>query len=218
MNRKPIRTIMWVLSVFFAVGALCGILVPQSGEWSMIFLIIPALLFNPKLSDFLRERYGYVSKWWIKTCAVLIPLILIGIVASANPPSLAQSSYATPPTNFTSSNQVISSALSESSDAVSSAVSSAQSATVSSVLSSAPPVSSKAPAKTPSKAPVLSKPVVVQAEAAPTPQSVTVYVTKTGEKYHRGNCRYLRKSKIAISLDDAKSEGYEPCSVCNPPR
>jgi micrococcal nuclease len=38
-----------------------------------------------------------------------------------------------------------------------------------------------------------------------------------GEKYHRADCRYLAKSKIAISLADAK-EKYEPCKVCNPPQ
>jgi micrococcal nuclease len=47
---------------------------------------------------------------------------------------------------------------------------------------------------------------------------VTVYITDTGEKYHRGNCRYLKKSKHAISLADAKAAGYTPCSVCDPPR
>ncbi|GAB5444932.1 MAG: hypothetical protein Fues2KO_52810 [Fuerstiella sp.] len=44
----------------------------------------------------------------------------------------------------------------------------------------------------------------------------TVYITKTGEKYHRGSCRYLRKSRIPIPLSRAKS-AYEPCSRCNPP-
>jgi competence protein ComEC len=48
-------------------------------------------------------------------------------------------------------------------------------------------------------------------------QSVTVYVTKTGAKYHKSGCRYLSKSKIPISLDDAKG-AYSPCSVCNPPK
>ncbi len=43
-----------------------------------------------------------------------------------------------------------------------------------------------------------------------------VYITKTGSKYHRGNCRYLSKSKIPISLKDAVLS-YSPCSVCNPP-
>lgn len=44
-----------------------------------------------------------------------------------------------------------------------------------------------------------------------------VYITKTGEKYHLSGCRYLAKSKIEISLADAQAQGYDPCSVCNPP-
>ena len=42
----------------------------------------------------------------------------------------------------------------------------------------------------------------------------TVYITRTGEKYHRDGCRYLRRSQIAISLSEAKNEGYTACSVC----
>ena len=44
--------------------------------------------------------------------------------------------------------------------------------------------------------------------------SETVYITNTGEKYHRDGCQYLRKSKIAISLDDAIDSGYTACSRC----
>ena len=47
--------------------------------------------------------------------------------------------------------------------------------------------------------------------------SVIVYITKTGAKYHRDGCRYLSRSRIPISLSDAKSRGYSPCSVCDPP-
>lgn len=45
----------------------------------------------------------------------------------------------------------------------------------------------------------------------------TVYVTKTGEKYHVGSCSYLRQSKIPISLAGAVDQGYTACSRCNPP-
>ena len=45
-----------------------------------------------------------------------------------------------------------------------------------------------------------------------------VYITKTGTKYHRANCRYLNRSKKRVTLDWAKSHGYKPCSVCKPPR
>jgi len=44
-----------------------------------------------------------------------------------------------------------------------------------------------------------------------------VYITETGECYHRDGCRYLSHSKIPISLHDAKARGYRPCSVCRPP-
>ena len=53
----------------------------------------------------------------------------------------------------------------------------------------------------------------------PTPQQeIIVYITKTGEKYHRGTCRYLSQSKISINLKDAIRRGYTPCSVCKPPQ
>lgn len=47
--------------------------------------------------------------------------------------------------------------------------------------------------------------------------TTTVFVTKTGKKYHRKDCHYLRYSRIPISLREAVSEGCEPCKVCEPP-
>lgn len=62
------------------------------------------------------------------------------------------------------------------------------------------------------------RPAVQQPTRAVTqPAGVTVYITNTGEKYHRGTCRYLRQSKIPISLSNAKGRGYTPCKVCRPP-
>ena len=49
------------------------------------------------------------------------------------------------------------------------------------------------------------------------PQSQTVYVTRTGKKYHLDGCRYLRTSRIPISLKDAQSRAYTPCLICRPP-
>ena len=43
----------------------------------------------------------------------------------------------------------------------------------------------------------------------------TVYVTRTGAKYHRGHCRYLSQSKIPILLSRAMIP-YSACSVCQP--
>lgn len=44
---------------------------------------------------------------------------------------------------------------------------------------------------------------------------VYVFVTATGERYHRERCQYLRQSKIRLPLSQAKN-GYTPCKVCRP--
>ena len=68
------------------------------------------------------------------------------------------------------------------------------------------------------KPPVLeAAPTVTEKKVQVEEEEITVYVTKTGSKYHRAGCRYLSKSSVPISLSDAKSM-YSPCSVCDPPR
>ena len=69
------------------------------------------------------------------------------------------------------------------------------------------PSQPKSPEKT-----VVTPPPRVEVE----PQTITVYVTRTGSKYHRGSCRYLRQSRIPMELKKA-AKRYGPCSVCNPP-
>ena len=78
------------------------------------------------------------------------------------------------------------------------------------------PASPKKPA-TSSKETTPAKPKPKVTAPAQNNQSVTVYITDTGSKYHTGDCRYLRKSKHPISLSDAKAQGYGPCKVCHPP-
>lgn len=48
------------------------------------------------------------------------------------------------------------------------------------------------------------------------PAEQTVYVTKSGTKYHADGCKFLAKSKAPMKLKDAVKQ-YTPCSVCNPP-
>ena len=47
--------------------------------------------------------------------------------------------------------------------------------------------------------------------------TLTVYVTSRGKKYHRAGCRYLSKSKIEKPLPEVAGR-YEPCGVCDPPK
>jgi micrococcal nuclease len=46
------------------------------------------------------------------------------------------------------------------------------------------------------------------------PDPETVYVTRTGKKYHADGCRYLARSKYPMSLAEAIAAGYGACSVC----
>ena len=54
------------------------------------------------------------------------------------------------------------------------------------------------------------------AGVASEPAVETVYVTRTGEKYHREGCRCLRGSRIPTPLREARKR-FGPCSVCRPP-
>lgn len=44
----------------------------------------------------------------------------------------------------------------------------------------------------------------------------TVYINKTGKKYHTDTCHYLKNSKKEITLEEAINSGYQACSVCRP--
>lgn len=71
----------------------------------------------------------------------------------------------------------------------------------------------QAPAQT-SAPPAAQAPAAAQAPTA-APQGETVYVTPSGKKYHKANCRTMRGSSQAIDINYAISKGYEPCSVCH---
>jgi len=47
-------------------------------------------------------------------------------------------------------------------------------------------------------------------------EDATVYVTKTGSKYHSAGCSYLSRSSIEMKLAQVGTR-YTPCSRCNPP-
>ena len=45
----------------------------------------------------------------------------------------------------------------------------------------------------------------------------TVYMTKTGQAYHRDGCSALSRSKLLITLGEAAASGLAPCNRCGPP-
>ena len=42
-----------------------------------------------------------------------------------------------------------------------------------------------------------------------------VYITPTGKRYHRENCKTI-KNKTLTTLEDALDSGYTACSKCDP--
>lgn len=46
-----------------------------------------------------------------------------------------------------------------------------------------------------------------QTAGASEPEGETVYITRTGSKYHRSSCQHLRRSRIPVSLKEA-SQSY----------
>jgi hypothetical protein len=56
------------------------------------------------------------------------------------------------------------------------------------------------------------------ATTTPVTGQETVYVTKSGKKYHTATCNFVKNGKTPMKLADAVKAGYTPCSVCNPPK
>lgn len=65
------------------------------------------------------------------------------------------------------------------------------------------------------KTQILSYPIVGLAHSDGVEyESTLVYITNTGEKYHKENCFHLRKSKISIDINKARERGYTSCKNC----
>lgn len=58
--------------------------------------------------------------------------------------------------------------------------------------------------------------VAIAAAHAPTDK---VWATKSGKKYHTATCKTLARSKtkVEMTLAEAKRKGLEPCKLCKPP-
>lgn len=56
------------------------------------------------------------------------------------------------------------------------------------------------------------------ATSRPVNDETTVFVTSTGEKYHKSGCRHLMKSMLPMRLGEAQLRGLLPCPTCDPPK
>lgn len=42
----------------------------------------------------------------------------------------------------------------------------------------------------------------------------TVYITRTGSRYHVSSCKRLQRSRYSMPRSEALKRGYSPCRVC----
>lgn len=56
---------------------------------------------------------------------------------------------------------------------------------------------------------------IVPTKLAPEPKERTVFLTKSGSKYHTKDCRYYSSSCTEVPISLARKE-HEPCKVCEP--
>lgn len=43
----------------------------------------------------------------------------------------------------------------------------------------------------------------------------TVYITRSGKKYHKSDCFYISgRDTTSVTVEEAEQQGYSPCSVC----
>jgi hypothetical protein len=54
------------------------------------------------------------------------------------------------------------------------------------------------------------------ADEPPQEPERVVYITNSGKRYHRADCRTLKNSKIEITISEAKLQGFTPCGICHP--
>lgn len=90
---------------------------------------------------------------------------------------------------------------------------------VSSTTSESPAFTIEAPAET--SAPSSSTSAVASPQATTTskpedePQSETVYITKSGKRYHKSGCRHIvGRDVIEKTIAEAEEDGYTPCKDC----
>lgn len=63
---------------------------------------------------------------------------------------------------------------------------------------------------------VLAALIAIPCFAYTVPGDTLVYVTPSGEKYHRKECTYTGSTAVSMTIETAELRGYTPCSRCDP--
>jgi len=69
---------------------------------------------------------------------------------------------------------------------------------------------------TPSAGGMLAVPAPAASPGAASKQPQVVWVSRSGNKFHRQGCSKLGRNPSPMPVDKAKEAGYSPCLMCNP--
>ncbi len=69
----------------------------------------------------------------------------------------------------------------------------------------------------PASQPAKTNEARAQSDRQSSDDTLTVYVTKYGKKYHLKDCQHVRGKGIPMSRKEARAKGYSSCSRCKPP-
>ena len=60
--------------------------------------------------------------------------------------------------------------------------------------------------------------VLTQSSVTSKSSTVMVWIPRTGKKYHKKSTCSNMKNPSQVTVSEAKSRGYDPCSKCGPPK
>lgn len=218
MKKKTSELLRWIAAGFFLISAL--VFIPS---FASVLLLAAAVLTAPLpvLDELVRSRLRLN-----KTARIAIVTIIFFAGAMISPTAETSRSNAISPGRTTTSQtrpSVTQAAVSTGETEVQQEEATEDTADAD-VVDEAPAQESATEAETESTptdttpaqettgAVVEQEPVYTEPDTGT--QSYTVYITETGEKYHRAGCRHLKDSQIAIDVNTAISRGYTACKTC----
>lgn len=224
MKKKTSELLRWIAAGFFLISAL--VFIPS---FASVLLLAAAVLTAPLpvLDELVRSRLRLN-----KTARIAIVTIIFFAGAMISPtaetsrsnaispgrtttsqtrPSVTQAAVSTGETEVQQEEATEDTADADVVDETPAQESATETETESAPANATPAQETAGASATPS-APVQQEPAYTEPE--PNTQGYTVYITETGEKYHRAGCRHLKDSEIAIDVNTAIARGYTACKTC----
>lgn len=204
MNKKVSKSTTLIIAVFVVIFLLCSI----SGSISVSLAVACLCAFPVSLAIFIIKTLTKQKSmpYLFSSIALIIAFILfLAIAPTPENKELETTTNATTTTTETTTEETTTTVTTTITTTTTTTTTTTETTTVE--VTTAPP------------APVVSSnnsSSSSYSDASMDDTANTVYIGKTGTKYHRQNCRTLKGKGSPISLSDAKAQNKTACKVCKP--